>query len=75
MKMHFIIQGVFVIVGILSIAAALFNWDWFFTSQNTRYLVNHFGRQWARVCYAILGGLMIFIGIYFYLTVRAALPQ
>ena len=74
MKMHFVIQGVFVLVGVLSVLASLFNWDWFFTAQNAQFFVTRFGRQWARVCYAILGGVMIFIGIYFYLTVRAAMP-
>lgn len=71
MEIHYFIQGIFVLVGILSILAAFFNWDWFFTAQNARFFVNQFGRQRARICYALLGGLMIFIGIYFFLTVRA----
>ena len=74
MVVHFIIQGVFVLVGLLSLLASLMNWDWFFTAHNAQFFVNQFGRQWARVCYAVLGGLMIFIGIYFFLTVRATLP-
>ena len=74
MVVHFIIQGVFVLVGLLAILASLMNWDWFFTAQNARFFVNQFGRQWARVCYAVLGGLMIVIGVYFFLTVRATLP-
>lgn len=73
MTVHYIIQGIFVLVGILSVVASIMNWDWFFTSHNARFFVNQFGRQWARVCYAVLGGLMIFIGIYFFLTVRATL--
>ena len=73
MIVHYIIQGVFVIVGIFSIIAALMNWDWFFTAQNARFFVNQFGRQRARICYAILGGMMIFIGVYFFLAVQEAL--
>ena len=75
MIIHYIIQGVFVIVGILSVVASLMNWDWFFTAHNARFFVNQFGRQWARVCYAVLGGLMIFIGIYFFMAVQATLAQ
>ena len=75
MTVHYIIQGVFVLVGLLSVVASIMNWDWFFTAHNARFFVNQFGRQWARVCYAILGGLMIFIGIYFYMVVQATLIQ
>ena len=73
MVVHYIIQSVFVLVGIFSLVASLMNWDWFFTAQNSRFLVNQFGRQWARVCYAVLGGVMIFIGIYFFIAVQATL--
>ena len=75
MIVHYIIQGVFVLVGILAILASLMNWDWFFTAHNARFFVNQFGRQWARVCYAALGGLMIFIGIYFFMAVQATLAR
>ncbi len=75
MVVHYIIQGMFVIVGILSLVAAIMNWDWLFTAQNARFFVNQFGRKWARVCYAVLGGLMIFIGIYFFMAVRETLAH
>ena len=75
MVIHYIIQGMFVIVGVLSLVASLMNCDWFFTAQNARFFVNQFGRQWARACYALLGALMIFIGIYFFLAVQKTLAQ
>ena len=59
MGMHYLIQAIFVLVGLLSVLAALFNWKWFFT-----------GRQRARLFYAILGLLMIATGIYFFLNVQ-----
>ena len=73
MIVHYIIQSIFVLVGMLAILASLMNWDWFFTAHNARFFVNQFGRQWARVCYAVLGGLMIFIGVYFFMAVQATL--
>ena len=73
MIVHYIIQSIFVLVGMLAILASLMNWDWFFTAHNARFFVNQFGRQWARVCYAVLGGLMIFFGVYFFMAVQATL--
>lgn len=67
--MHFVLQGLFVGVGLVSLLAALFNWDWFFQSQNTRFVVTNVGRQRARLFYAALGLLLIATGIYFFLTV------
>jgi len=69
MGMHFVLQGLFVGVGLVSLLAALFNWDWFFQSQNTRFVVTNVGRQRARLFYAALGLLLIATGIYFFLTV------
>lgn len=63
--MHYILQGLFVAVGLLSLLAALFNWDWFFQSQNTRFVVSNVGRPRARLFYAALGLLLIATGAYF----------
>lgn len=70
MGMHYLVQGIFVLVGLLAILAALFNWDWFFTAQNTQFMVHNVGRQRARLFYAVLGILMIATGMYFFLSVR-----
>lgn len=70
MGMHYFIQGIFVLVGLLAILAALFDWDWFFTAQNTQFIVSNVGRQRARMFYAVLGVLMIGTGIYFFLNVQ-----
>ena len=68
--MHYFIQGIFVLVGLLAIAASLFNWDWFFQSQNTRFIVQNVGRKRARLFYAVLGLLMTATAIYFFLEVQ-----
>lgn len=70
MFMHYLIQGVFVLVGLLVVLASLFNWDWFFESQNTQLLVKNVGRKQARFFYAFLGFLMIATAVYFFLEVQ-----
>ena len=69
---HYIIQSVFVLVGILSLMASVFNWEWLFTAQNSQFIVRALGRNKSRVFYAMLGLSMIAAGIYFLLSVREA---
>lgn len=70
MEMHYLLQGIFILVGLLAILAALFNWDWFFTAHNTQFVVNNVGRSRARLFYALLGLLMIATGVYFFMNVQ-----
>jgi uncharacterized membrane protein YwzB len=70
MLMHYLIQGIFVLVGLLVVLASLFNWDWFFKAQNTQLLVKNVGRKQARLFYAFLGVLMITTAVYFFLEVQ-----
>ena len=71
MVMHYIIPGIFVVVGLLAILASIFNWDWFFQSQNTQFIVHNVGRKQARMFYALLGLLMIATAVYFFWEVQA----
>ena len=71
--MHYIIQGIFVVVGLLAILASLFNWNWFFQSQNMQAIVRNVGRKRARLFYALLGLLMIGTAIYFFQEVQKTL--
>ena len=73
MGMHYLIQGIFAIVGLLAIGASLFNWNWFFQSQNTLFIVQNVGRKRARLFYAALGILMIATAVYFFLEVHKTL--
>ena len=73
MGMHYFIQGIFVVVGLLAILASLFNWDWFFRSQNSQFIVQNVGRKRARLFYALLGLLMIATAVYFFLEVQEAI--
>ena len=71
--MHYLIQGIFVIVGLLAIGAAIFDWDWFFQAQNTQLIVKNVGRERARLFYALLGILMIATAVYFFLEIQKTL--
>ena len=71
--MHYLIQGIFVIVGLLAIGAAIFDWDWFFQAQNTQLIVKNVGRKRARLYYAALGILMIATAVYFFLEIQKTL--
>lgn len=70
MIVHYIIQGIFAGVGIIIITASIFNWDWFFHSQNTQFIVKNVGRKQARIFYLTLGILMIATAIYFFMEVQ-----
>ena len=58
---QYIIQGIFVVAGIIALLAAILDWDWFFTAQNTQFVVRNVGRRQSRWFYGILG--MILIGM------------
>jgi uncharacterized membrane protein YwzB len=70
MGMHYLIQGIFALIGILAVLASIFNWDWFFQSQNSQFIVKNVGRKQARLFYALLGILMIATAIFFFLEVQ-----
>lgn len=70
MGMHYLLQGIFVGIGLLAVLAALFNWDWFFTAGNTQFIVSNVGRTRARWFYALLGLMMMGTGVFFFLRVQ-----
>jgi hypothetical protein len=65
--MHYLIQGIFAVVGLTSVLAAALDWEWFFRSQNTQFVVQNVGRQRARLFYAALGVLLLATAVYFFL--------
>ena len=73
MGMHYLIQGIFALIGLLAVLASIFNWDWFFQSQNTQFIVKNVGRKQARLFYAFRGILMIATAIYFFLEIQKAI--
>ena len=70
MGLHYLIQGIFALIGILAVLASIFNWNWFFQSQNSQFIVKNVGRKQARLFYAFLGILMIATATYFFSEVQ-----
>lgn len=70
MQFHYVIQGLFVLIGCVVVLAAIFNWNWLFTAKNSQFIVKSAGRKQARLFYGIVGCLMIATGIFFFLSVR-----
>lgn len=70
MQFHYVIQALFVLVGLLAVLASIFNWDWFFTAQNSQFIVKNVGRRQARMFYAALGLLMMATGVFFFFSVQ-----
>lgn len=67
MSAHYVIQGLFVIAGLVSILAAALNWDWFFNARNAQLIVRNVGRHRARLFYGILGVILIVMAVYFFI--------
>lgn len=70
MIMHYIVQSIFLLTGLIAFFASLFNKDWFFTAENARFIVNKFGRNGARWTYGTIGAIFIFAAIYFYYQIN-----
>ncbi|MBQ5895085.1 MAG: immunity 17 family protein [Bacteroidaceae bacterium] len=68
---HYIIQAIFLLVGLTALLASLFDWEWFFTTENIRFLVKKFKREGARWIYGIIGMLFIAAAIYFFIQIKS----
>ena len=65
---QYIIQGIFVVAGIIALLAAILDGDWFFTAQNTQFVVRNVGHRQARWFYGILGMILIGMSVFFFLN-------
>lgn len=52
--------------GLFSIAASIFDWDFFFESRKAQFFMSIFGRKGSRIFYFILGLFLIFVAIMIY---------
>lgn len=50
-------------IGLFALASAAFNWDWSYQLWKARWVEARFGRRGARIFYAILGTVMIALGL------------
>lgn len=65
---QYIVQGIFAVAGIISLLAAILDWEWFFTARNTQFAVNSVGRKRARLFYGVLGVILIGMSVFFFLN-------
>lgn len=65
----YILSGLFLLSGGLSLAAAVMNREWFFTSPSVRAVTGSLPRRRARVLYAVISLAIIAMAIYIYLRV------
>ncbi|WP_229684805.1 immunity 17 family protein, partial [Deinococcus roseus] len=55
--------------GLFTLAASYYNWDWFFNNWRARPFVALVGRTGARIFYALIGVVLLVIGV-FWLIIR-----
>lgn len=72
MAPHYFIISLFALSGIVALLAAVLDWDWFFTAQNTRFIVSRLGRRRARWCYGVLGVVLMAMAVLFFYEMRKA---
>ncbi|MBV6626804.1 MAG: immunity 17 family protein [Rivularia sp. (in: Bacteria)] len=53
----------FVLIGLFSVTASYFNWDWYFNNYRARFLVKIIGRRGARIFYTFLGLFLVGLGL------------
>ena len=69
---QYLIQGIFAVAGIISLLAALLDWNWFCTAHNTQFIVRNVGRRQARLFYGVLGLILIATAVFFVLNTPQA---
>ena len=52
------------LIGLMTMVAAVRNWEWFFTHYRARLFVKWFGRERARRVYFVIGALMVALGLF-----------
>lgn len=61
--MNTLIEIFIIAVGVFTLAASVFNWDWFFNARKAQFLIRIIGRTGARIAYSIISLLLIGGGI------------
>ena len=75
MASGYIIQGIFALAGIVSVLAAVLDWEWFFTARNTRFIVQNVGLRQARWFYGVLGVLLVGMAVFFFFNTPPPPPE
>lgn len=53
---------IFVFAGLFSMAAVIFEWEWFMNHHKTQFLIRIAGRTGAKIFYGLLGAFLTAIG-------------
>jgi len=54
---------VFIVIGLFSLIASIKDWNFFFGSLKTRFLISIIGRNGTRIFFGILGSIIIVVGV------------
>ena len=52
-----------IVLGVAGLIAAIGNWDGYYQLDKVRWFEAVAGRRWARVAYAVIGTLLIVLGV------------
>ncbi|MEP0262443.1 immunity 17 family protein [Dokdonia sp.] len=55
-----------IVVGIFTLSASIFNWNFFFESRKASLFLKMFGRNGARIFYGLLGLVFFFLAYKMY---------
>lgn len=61
---NLILSILFMLIGTLSVLAAIANWEWFFATDNAAFIVRYLKRTGARLLYGFVGLMLWGIAIY-----------
>lgn len=61
MNNNYLLATIFALLGTLSLLASVLGWQWFFETESGRSFVKWLGLRGARIFYAILGLLILFM--------------
>ena len=70
MILHNVVQVIFLLTGVVTFLSSALDWEWFFTADNSRFVVKRWGRNGARWFYGIVGVLLIAAAIFFYFQIE-----
>jgi hypothetical protein len=57
-----LVGGISIVLGLVCLAVAVGNWDWFYQLRLARRIQSAWGRRGARIYYAVLGAALITLG-------------
>lgn len=60
---EYMILAIFIALGLFSVVAALFNFDWYFETSGAMTFVKWLGRGGARIFYLLLGLALMTCGV------------